>query len=180
MKELGMRVKLQRLRKGLTLQDVAAEAGYSKSLISKIENGKVTPAISTLLKIATVLETTITELLDESPVQHKVVYFQNELLTDHLVPTERGYSYTPVASRFFSKRMQPFYYEVQKKDFVEKKMSHDGEEFIFILEGVADWKIGETIYKVKAGEGIYFLSSEPHVIIPQTEVVKYFDIFSHE
>ena len=180
MKELGIRVKQQRLRKGFTLQAVATEAGFSKSLISKIENGKVTPAISTLLKIATVLETTITELLDESPMQNKVVFFQSEQLKEHLVPTERGYSFSPVASRFFSHHLQPFYYEVVKKGFIEKKMTHEGEEFIYIIEGVADWKIGDSIYQVKAGEGLYFLSTEPHVIIPQTEIVRYLDIFSNE
>ncbi len=180
MKELGLRVKNQRLRRGFTLQDVASEAGCSKSLLSKIENGKVTPAISTLMRIASTLEVTITELLDESPVQYKAVFFQNNVLRELLVPTERGYSYAPIATRFFSKKLQPFYYEVRRKDFVEKVMSHVGEEFIYILEGEADWKIGDQVFRVRAGEGLYFLSTEPHRILPQSEVVRYFDIFSSE
>jgi len=180
MKELGQRIKRQRLKKGYTLQDTADLAGYSKSLISKIENGKVTPPISTLVKIATVLDSTVTELLEEPNAGKDIITFDVEELKKNLIPTERGYSYSPIAHNFYSKKLQPFYYEVRKDDFFEKILQHEGEEFVYILEGEAECFIGNHIYNVKAGEGLYFRSAEPHKISPKTAIIKYFDIFTYE
>ena len=180
MKELGIRIKKARMKQGFTLQETADMAGYSKSLISKIENGKVTPPISTLYKIATVLHSTVTELLEEPSNKQDVITFQVENLKNILIPTERGYSYVPIATNFYSKKLQPFYYEVKRDEFIEKILQHEGEELIYILDGEAKCSIGNNTFLVKAGEGIYFKSSEPHKITPITDVIRYFDIFAYE
>ena len=180
MKELGIRIKRARLNQGYTLQETADLAGFSKSLLSKIENGKVTPPISTLYKIATVLEKTVTELLEEPSNQQDVVTFELEKLKNLLVPTERGYSYVPIAANFYSKKLQPFYYEVRRDEFIEKVLQHDGEEFVYILEGEAKCSIGTSTYTVNSGEGLYFKSTSPHKITPVTEIIKYFNIFAYE
>ncbi len=180
MKELGIRIKRARSNKGYTLQETADLAGFSKSLLSKIENGKVTPPISTLYKIATVLESTVTELLEEPSNKQDIVTFELDKLKNMLVPTERGYSYVPIAANFYSKKLQPFYYEVRREEFIEKVLQHDGEEFIYILEGEAQCSIGTSTYIVKSGEGLYFKSSIPHKITPVTEIIKYFNIFAYE
>ncbi|MCD8568124.1 MAG: helix-turn-helix domain-containing protein [Geovibrio sp.] len=50
--KIGERVRKIRNQRGLTLQDVASFTGFSKALISQIENNVVTPPINTLSKIA--------------------------------------------------------------------------------------------------------------------------------
>jgi len=53
---IGERLKKVRLEKGYTLKDVAGESGYSKALISRIENENVSPSINSLLRIAKALD----------------------------------------------------------------------------------------------------------------------------
>ncbi len=180
MKKIGIRIKKARSKKGYTLQETADLAGYSKSLISKIENGKVTPPISTLHKIAAVLDSTLTELLEEPSSKQDIVSFKLDQLESLLVPTERGYSFVPIAANFYSKKLQPFYYEVRREEFIEKVLQHEGEEFIFILDGKARCSIGSNTYIVKSGEGLFFNSLIPHKITPLTDLIKYFNIFAYE
>ena len=65
--ELGNRIREARVAKNMTQGELAHATGYSdengKSIISKIENGKVEPPISKLLTFATALDTSVMELM---------------------------------------------------------------------------------------------------------------------
>jgi transcriptional regulator with XRE-family HTH domain len=50
--ELGKRIRYFRKVQRRTLSDIAQMCGFTNSLLSKIENGKTTPPVSTLIKIA--------------------------------------------------------------------------------------------------------------------------------
>lgn len=72
MKDVRAVSQLKRLRmdKGYTLEDMAEKTGLSKGLISKIENHKVSPPISTLARIAHALDIPLGDLfcpLDDQP-----------------------------------------------------------------------------------------------------------------
>jgi quercetin dioxygenase-like cupin family protein len=41
---------------------------------------------------------------------------------------------------------------------------HEGEEFIYILDGVAVLKIGEDVFDLNPGDSVYYLSTTPHLI----------------
>ena len=68
--ELAQRIKMRRLDQRLTIEEVAAQAGLTRSWLSKVENFRVTPSLPALAKIANVLELSVAELvagLDEKP-----------------------------------------------------------------------------------------------------------------
>jgi len=52
---IGQRLKILRLKRELTLQDVAEKLGISRGNLSGIETGRVTPSLETLSRIATAL-----------------------------------------------------------------------------------------------------------------------------
>jgi mannose-6-phosphate isomerase-like protein (cupin superfamily) len=56
------------------------------------------------------------------------------------------------------------------------KTTHEGEEFLYILEGEMILKIGEDEYHLKTGDGFYFDGRMEHQTIPLSEVVKVIDI----
>ena len=58
---LARRIKELRAQRGMTLQDVAMIAGFSKGLLSKVENGVVSPPVATLAKLAEALDVPIGE-----------------------------------------------------------------------------------------------------------------------
>jgi transcriptional regulator with XRE-family HTH domain len=72
--ELGRRVKQERLRRGLTLEELAAASGVSRSMLSEVERNTRMPTVAVLDRIATGLGTSIARLLrDERPAQTTVL-----------------------------------------------------------------------------------------------------------
>jgi quercetin dioxygenase-like cupin family protein len=73
--------------------------------------------------------------------------------------------------------MQPFLFTAKKGEVIPHQLSHEGEEFIFIVEGTLHMQVGETVYLLKKGDSLYFSALQKHGIIPVTDEVVYIDIF---
>ncbi len=67
-KKIAIKIKFERMKKGFSQEELAYEAGISKTSIWKIETGKVSPTVETLAKIANALEIDFTTLTDISKV----------------------------------------------------------------------------------------------------------------
>lgn len=161
--------KIRELRKGkaLTLQDLSTATGLSKPLLSQIENEIVVPPISTLLKISRALEKDIAFFFQGPANDRRVVVvrtFERERLdTRRLGRTDGGYSYESLAYKKSKKSMEPFLVEFERKD--EKNMafySHDGEEFLFVLEGRVEFRTRDEVHELKEGDSLYFEADLPH------------------
>ena len=64
---IGNRIRVERVRRGLTVRGLARDAGVSASLISQIETGKSKPSVSTLYSITAALGMSLADLLDAAP-----------------------------------------------------------------------------------------------------------------
>ena len=71
--KIGQRIKVQRQSNNLTLKQLAEKVGCTDAYLSQIENGKVSPSISSLKKIADGLQTKITDFFVESQDDEPVV-----------------------------------------------------------------------------------------------------------
>lgn len=67
--EFGTRVRVARRRAGLTLDQLASRAGVSRPNLSKIERGERTPGLTAAVRVAEALGTTLSDLLDQPPVE---------------------------------------------------------------------------------------------------------------
>ncbi|MDR6549103.1 XRE family transcriptional regulator [Paenibacillus qinlingensis] len=176
--DLGARIKKLRLEQNRSLLDVATISGFSKSLLSKIENGKTVPPIATLVKIADALGTKVSTLLDDEQ-QTGSIYTSSSVSKSKLVKTDKGYSFFAFAVERGDKMMQPFLFTAKKIDYERGSLySHVGEEFVYVLEGEMQYKVGNTDYLLKAGDSLYFDSIEKHTLIPISDEVVYLAIFS--
>jgi transcriptional regulator with XRE-family HTH domain len=173
---LGKYIRRQRIHQKRTLQEVADAIGVSKSFLSRIETGKVIPAVATISKIAAALQVSISSIIDdERPLD--AVFIEREKMDKNLITTGRGYSMFPVASDYNHKRMQPVYYVVKRGEIKEDTLSHEGDEFILILEGETKFRVGNVEYTMKPGDCLYFNSIEQHGIEPITDEVRYMSVF---
>ena len=59
----------------------------------------------------------------------------------------------------------------------QHELSHEGEEFIYVIEGEMKMTLGDAEYLLKAGDSMYFNCLQKHGIMPVSEEVKYLDIF---
>lgn len=144
---------------------MADASGLTKGYISKIENSHKAPPFSTLNTIAKALQVDLTVLISENlePVERsrgicivradekKVVIARGSLY---------GYNYMSLAYKWARKNMEPYIIEPA---FKEKAMfSHEGEEFMYVLEGRHEFIYGKERHVLEAGDSIYFDSSVPH------------------
>lgn len=176
--DLGNRIKKLRLEQNRNIAEIASVCGFSKSLLSKIENGKTIPPISTLVKIADALGTKVSVLLDDQQ-RSGTIYTPKETSQSNLVKTEKGYSFFAFAVERGEKLMQPFLFVCRKgEDDKRNVFSHQGEEFIFILEGEMRYKVGSVEYTLRPGDSLYFDSLDKHTLSPVTTEVKYLAVFT--
>jgi transcriptional regulator with XRE-family HTH domain len=178
MRDLGNKIKKLRTEQNRNLTDIANVCGFSKSLLSKIENGKTVPPIATLMKIADALGTRVSVLLDDQE-RSGTIFTATDTSMSKLVKTDKGYSFFTFAVERGEKLMQPFLF-VSRKDEHDRKnvYSHNGEEFIYILEGEMRYKVGNVEYSLRTGDSLYFDSIEKHTLSPITDEVKYIAVFT--
>jgi transcriptional regulator with XRE-family HTH domain len=173
---IGSRIRRLRMEQRRTQQEIADACGFTKSLLSKIESDKVMPPVATLVKIASSLGAKVSALI-EADDSVGVVPATAKEVDDNIVKTERGYWIYPFATRYVGKRMQPFLFVARKGEVKEHHLAHEGEEFIYVLEGEMTVEVGPTAHRLKAGSSVYFDSMRGHQVIPISDTVKYLNIF---
>lgn len=164
--DLGTQIRNLRIHRQMTLQDLSSLTGLSKPNLSQIENNLITPPIATLLKIATALGVPIGHFFQQSAQDSSVVVVRKEdrygiAKGPHI--THIGYQYEPLAYPKVEKHMEPFIVHMEKREADDIVYNnHRGEEFLFVLDGVLEFRSGDTVVTLKEGDSLYFDSGIPH------------------
>lgn len=174
---LGSHIRRLRLEQRRTQQEIADACGFTKSLISKIERNRVMPPVATLVKIANALGVRVSELI-ETGSKLASVAARTADVADEMISTDQGYWIYPYATRFERKRMQPFMFCVRKGEVKEHHLAHEGEEFIYVLEGCVRVQVGPDEHVLSPGDALYFDAAYVHQVIPVTDEARYLDIFA--
>jgi transcriptional regulator with XRE-family HTH domain len=168
-KKLHIGRKIRELRKesGLILQDLSDRTGLSKPLLSQIEKEVVSPPIATLLKISKALNIEIGFFFQGNSPEEKIVLVKKDeskvIDSRYFGREESGYYYEALAYKKSKKYMEPFLVEFKRKKAEKLSyFSHDGEEFIYLLEGVLEFRTENQQYVLHPGDSLYFESSIPH------------------
>jgi transcriptional regulator with XRE-family HTH domain len=174
--KIGNRIKSLRLLQNRTLQDLANSSDLSKSMISKIENNKTIPSIAALVKISSSLGVSVSDILEANETLSAEFTAASEYKRN-ITRTDKGYSIFPFSPKYHNKEMQPILIVAKEGEVKEHELTHEGEEFIYVISGVLEFKVGGTTYELKKGDSLYFNSLEPHGMMPASEEVVYLDIF---
>ena len=163
-KQIAKNLKRFRVNQKMSVERLAKLSGLTKGYISKIENSDKAPPFSTLMKIANALNTDISLLIaDDFEVPERLnlcVVRQNERKEVTSRGTLYGYHYEALAHKKVGKNMEPY---LISPAFDEKGVfSHEGEEFMFVLEGEHEFIYDGKKYRLNAGDSIYFDSIIPH------------------
>jgi len=166
---LGQKIKALRQRRGISLEEMARRTNLSQPLLSQIESEVVAPPVATLLKIARALNVNIGYFFqtEEGEEKKAVIVRKNErkrvFRRIHEDPAKVGYYYESLAYPKVDRHMEPFQveFEVKKKEDLIF-FNHQGEEFVFILEGQLEFNYENEVYLLGPGDSLYFDSSLPH------------------
>ena len=161
--KIGERVRKIRNERGLTLQDVANFTGFSKALISQIENNVVMPPINTLAKIAKVLNVKMTYFFEEE-IDNKDYYIVRKEDRKYIFRegVKYGYLYEGLAEMKGHENVQMFLVTIKAADGQKKLFSHDGVEYMFVLSGKVKVYLGHEEYDMEEGDSVAFNSRIPH------------------
>jgi quercetin dioxygenase-like cupin family protein len=143
--------------------------------VSNLENHQVTPPIATLLKIAKGLKVGIHYFFEESNERQKFVLTRGE----QSVGSQRrpgkdsvqGYLYKPLAPGMRQKKVEPFLVEFEQRAWDQSLFySHEGVEFLYLLEGELEFHYADQVMRLLPGDSIYYESSEQHGYISVGEI----------
>lgn len=163
--ELAQRLKKLRKDRGLTLEQVASQAGLTRGWLSKVENFRVTPSVTALASICDTLGVSMSELfsgLEASPPIVVVPRGQGHIITRDEDVSELVYE--SLARGRPARRMDPFLVSVPPSDH-RPALSHAGEEFMHVLSGRVDLEYAEASHSLGPGDSAYFDGRQPHRLV---------------
>ncbi len=161
---IAKNIGILRKKKKITLQQLADLTGLTKGYLSKIERSAKSPPYSTLNKVARALGVDVSylinEIVEESGDPRIAFVKKNQGKIVETVGSPYGYAYQTLASAKPGKNMEPYIIEPA---FEEKAVfQHEGEEFLYVLEGTHEFIYDGTTYLMEEGDSVYFDSGVPH------------------
>jgi transcriptional regulator with XRE-family HTH domain len=172
---VGERIRELRESKGLSLQDMANRTGYSSALLSQVENHFISPPLGGLIKIAKALEVKVGTFFGDEPRESYAIVRKDERKHISRFASKEGvsygYSYESLGFDKKDRQMEPFLVTLEPATVKSEKLSsHDGEEFIFVLEGEMEAILGDHKDVLHPGDCIYYDSTIPHKVQCHREV----------
>ena len=168
-KIVGEKIKSLRETKEISIAELAERTGLAEEQINRIENNVDIPSLAPLIKIARALGVRLGTFLDDQDEMGAVVYHKDEEMketisfSNNAMDTRTHMRYLSLAKSKSDRHMEPFIVDIEATNDTEYSLSsHEGEEFIYVMEGVIEVSHGKKNHVIKAGDTIYYDSIVPH------------------
>jgi transcriptional regulator with XRE-family HTH domain len=165
---VGERVKSVREQRGLSVTDIARRTGLDAPTLVEIEEGTMAPPLGTVIKLAKALEMKMGYFIsgEEDKAYTIVRHGDRKVVSrfDSKKGKHYGYEYESLAPHKKDRHMEPFLVTLQPAATEEERSSHDGQEFIFVLTGKMEVRLGSEIHVLEPGDSIYYDSTVPHLV----------------
>ena len=160
--DIGEKLRLLRLQRNLTQEEVADRCELSKGFISQVERNLASPSIATLTDMLECLGCSLKEFFSETG-DEKTVFEKNDMFVKEDEETLRG-SITWLVPSAQKNAMEPILVELGEGGKTQEMPPHEGEEFGYVLSGSILLHVGGRHYRVKTGESFCLHPGEDHYI----------------
>ncbi len=170
--EIGERVKRLREEKGLSLMELSNLTGFDVEFLRRIENNSVKPQLGTIMRLSKALDSAFGRLV--SGVGNKLysITRKHEQKIISRSTSRKGrqkaYTYKSLAPEVQGRHMEALIVQLETLEEPEPSC-HEGEEFIYVLEGTVSLRIGEDTFDLEPGDSAYYLSTTPHIIMAKED-----------
>ena len=173
MSENKIGLKITELREALLLspEQLAERCGCDIEVIKGLEAGELAPSLAPLIKITRSLGVRLGTLLDDDtnlgPVlTRKADYTETTRLKSLETHSDAGeLTFAALAEDKAARHMEPFFITLEPGEAREHVLSsHEGEEFLYALEGPLEIEYGNDTYVLQPGDSIYYDSIVPHQV----------------
>lgn len=162
--EIGIAVR--RLRKGLdlTVAELGAAAGLSTGMLSKIENGTISPSLSTLSALAKALNVSIASLFAESDERRDCSFVKaGQGVRIERRGTKAGHRYDLLGHSLAGEiGVEPFLITLKRDAQPYTNFRHAGVEFIYMLSGTVRYRHADRTYLLEPGDALFFDAAARH------------------
>lgn len=159
---IGSVIRSLRKEQELSLRDLADRTGFSVSFLSLVERGRSSLSLTSVYNIASALGVDVATFFLKAPPPDPLPHVTHAGDGDELVILGSDHQYRVLSGRNVEREMEPLLVVLDPSDPVPDPVSHDGDEFIYILSGTITFMIGEQEYRLGTGDSIYFRALLPH------------------
>jgi transcriptional regulator with XRE-family HTH domain len=147
--KLGEKIKRIRDEKGLTLADIAKKTGFDEELLKNIEDEKFHPPLSVIIKLSKALDVMTSSLFSEGKKKYSIIKLQNHKLISR--KAKKYYKYFTLSEEVEERHMDSFIVKLYPHNETELT-THEGEEFIYVLDGEVKLVIEDKVEILKIGD----------------------------
>ena len=169
--KLGKKITTLREAHHLSIQDLAQRCGCEVEVIEKLEAGEVPPSLAPLIKLTRALGVRLGTLMDDDEAFGPAYIDASQMAEVERVKTLQtaedagDLSYFSLAAGRPSRHMDPFVITVTPTGETTHKLdSHEGEEWLYGMEGSIEIEYGNDVFVLRPGESIYYDSIVPHQV----------------
>ena len=165
--QIGGKMKAMREAKGISVEEMSERASLSVEQIKRIEEDVELPSLAPLIAIARVLGVRLGTFLDDYDEMGPVVCKRGEKeesisFSNNADDARKHMGYYALAKSKLNRHMEPFIIDISSDKGTYVQSSHEGEEFIYIMEGNVEVSYGKQTYQLNEGDSIYYDSIVAH------------------
>jgi transcriptional regulator with XRE-family HTH domain len=167
---VGLKIKGIRESKNISVEEISERSGLSVEQINSIESDQNLPSLGPLIKIARALGVRLGTFMDDNDALGPVVCRAADREKDKSISFSNGAAdarkhmeYHPLAQQKAGRHMEPFVIDIHPEETPAFQLSaHEGEEFIYVMQGEVEVVYGKDTYTLKEGDSIYYDSIVNH------------------
>lgn len=163
---IGRVVRELRKRQRMTGSDLAAQTGLSVGMLSKIENGVISPSLSTLQSLANALRVPLVQLFNGYAEPRGAMHVKSGMgVETERQGTRAGHQYHllgHIGSNASGVVVEPYLIVLTTESDRFPTFQHEGIEMLYMLEGTVGYRHGEQVYRLEPGDTLLFDADAPH------------------
>lgn len=168
---IGKRIQRLREEKGISLEELSNMTGFDVGFLSLIEANEVQPQLGTVMKLSKALDSAVGRLISGVGEKMYSITRKKDQKVISRSTSRKGskkmYTYKSLAPEVKGRHMEALIVQLEENPG-EALSVHNGEEFVYVLDGTVELKIGEEIFDLEPGDSAYYLSTTPHLIYSKT------------
>ena len=167
---IGAKIRGLRETKNLSIEEIAERSGLTVEQIESIETDQNLPSLGPLIKIARALGVRLGTFMDDNddlgPIVTRAADREKDSsisFSNDATDARKHMEYHPLAQQKAGRHMEPFVIDINPEDSPEFQLSaHEGEEFIYVMQGEVEIVYGKETYKLGEGDSIFYDSIVTH------------------
>jgi DNA-binding XRE family transcriptional regulator/uncharacterized RmlC-like cupin family protein len=162
---LGLQIRSIRRGRDLSLADLATASGISSGMLSKIENGQISPSLTTVQAVARALNVPISALFAGAEERRDCSFVRaSQGVIIERRGTKVGHVYELLGHVLGGGdvALEPFLITLREDATPYTAFQHDGLELIYMLTGRVGYRHGDQVYELAPGDALLFDSAAPH------------------